>query len=629
MAPSSCPLPGLCSFGFSLLLLSSCYDAPRTNPFDPALTPPVELQAALDDTAGIVFLTWSRYEGRQPFKEYRVLRNIAERTRVDTLARLPVAEETHFLDGTIAPDLDYLYRVEAVNQADFAAPSIAVLVSAFSVRGIDLLGAQGNDRQGTIALRWQRYRGPDFAGYQVWRRSFGEESRSLAAISAVADSVWTDTTALPGKDYTYWIRTAAAGKELVSGQLEAGYELPRVELQRAEFSSATATAALSWTAYQGPRFAAYQVRRRTAGTVETTVEEIPEADRTTYADSALDGNTEYAYRLFVRTTWGEDTGVFSNEQRGLFYALSETVQLPEVANSEIQAVSLALDEQDRLYTAATLISTTTARLMQKGISLGFPDLPGYRSFFGNITPDRLSPVQLAAGQGKLYAAVRTDEGKVMVGSVNEALKQEWATLAETEGAFPVGLYVEGNGEVLMVDSQGLVHRFDSTGNLIETDTGLQASLETDQALPLRHMAVGQGTGLGEGEMFFLLAPDRDGNHAIGRTRTRLGARQIFGGRSVFFTDGVGSEEGQTLSPLVLAFDRSRTRLMVLEAQGRLQVFDARPEKVPRRYLTKWGRFGRDEGEFQISPPTAVSMVVDGQGRIYVADGEGRVQIFAP
>jgi hypothetical protein len=35
--------------GLLFLLLTSCYDAPRTNPFDPALTPAVELLSVMGD----------------------------------------------------------------------------------------------------------------------------------------------------------------------------------------------------------------------------------------------------------------------------------------------------------------------------------------------------------------------------------------------------------------------------------------------------------------------------------------------------------------------------------------------------------------------------------------------------
>lgn len=611
-----------------VFLCAACHDAPRNNPLDPALTPPVELQVTLDPATGIATLTWSQYTGQQPFREYRVLRRIADRVKADTLATIPSIATTYFLDADIEPDLEYRYRVETVNQAGFAFSSPEVSAGSFSVNGVSLAELRSDPQGGTISLRWAQYRGPDFMHYEVWRRRFGEEGQTLHVIAAISDTAWTDTTALPATDYTYWLKTLAAGRELESQQREVNYALPPVDLQEAMFSSASASAALSWTPYQGPRFAAYEVRRRAPGIPEATAAEVADANITTYLDTLLDGNTEYTYRLFVRTTWGEETGVFSNERQGSFYALAEVQQLPVGATSEIQALSLALDEQDQLYTAVTLISTTTARVMQSGISIRSPGLSAYRSVF-SITPDRLSPVQAVVGQGKLYVAVKTQEGLVMVGALSAELRQEWSVSVETFGAIPVGLYAEAEGGVLMVDSQGLLYPFASEGVPGEPDAGLQASLATDQALPLRHLAVGVESGLGAGEMFFLLAPQREGHHIVGRVRTHLGSRRIFGGRAITFSDGVGSENGQTLSPLVLAFDTSRTRLVVLEAQGRLQVLDARAEEVARRYITKWGRFGRGEGEFQISPPTAVSMVVDSQGRIYVADGEGRVQIFAP
>jgi hypothetical protein len=49
---------------FGLLLLGACsHDTKRTNPLDPVLTPAVELEVALDDTAGTASLTWTAYVG--------------------------------------------------------------------------------------------------------------------------------------------------------------------------------------------------------------------------------------------------------------------------------------------------------------------------------------------------------------------------------------------------------------------------------------------------------------------------------------------------------------------------------------------------------------------------------------
>ena len=76
-----------------LLLLWACHDAPRKNPFDPELTPPVELNVALDDTAGTAMLTWTKYAGEAEFAEYRVLRNVAKSTEADTLAVITLSAD--------------------------------------------------------------------------------------------------------------------------------------------------------------------------------------------------------------------------------------------------------------------------------------------------------------------------------------------------------------------------------------------------------------------------------------------------------------------------------------------------------------------------------------------------------
>ena len=143
-------------------------------------------------------------------------------------------------------------------------------------------------------------------------------------------------------------------------------------------------------------------------------------------------------------------------------------------------------------------------------------------------------------------------------------------------------------------------------------------------------------GRGGNDQFFFLSPDRAGNQVVGRTlildrdkgEIFLRDRTVFGGRQEL-DDGIGPENGETLNPLVLAFDPLLTRLIILEETGRLQVLDASPEDRERRYITKWGRFGASDGEFQVSPPTSVAMAVDSQGRIHVADGEERIQVFVP
>ena len=251
------------------VLLVACHDAPRNNPFDPELTPRVEEVAAQVDTAaGSVLLEWSEYEGDQPFSDYRILRRVQGLVAVDTVGLIKEVAQTSFTDTSIVPDLAYVYQIVVVNQEGFEVPSSEVVVRSFSVREVDLLEVRSDSLKGTISLHWQPYSGPDFVRYEVWRRNFGQDPLALDEIEDVEQTTWIDENPLPATEYSYWVKLLAAGKELESQRREISYELPPIELHQVEFSSEDASSRLEWTRYQGPRFAAYEVRRKSGDLVE-------------------------------------------------------------------------------------------------------------------------------------------------------------------------------------------------------------------------------------------------------------------------------------------------------------------------------------------------------------------------
>ena len=101
--------------GLLLLALACSHESPRDNPMDPQLTPPVQLQVTLDDTAGTAAMTWTAYTGDQPFGEYRVQRKIKGMEQWTALDSLGSATQTAYLDTSLEPDTAYEYQVAVVN----------------------------------------------------------------------------------------------------------------------------------------------------------------------------------------------------------------------------------------------------------------------------------------------------------------------------------------------------------------------------------------------------------------------------------------------------------------------------------------------------------------------------------
>ncbi len=80
---------------FSLAVVG-CHDTPRKNPFDPKLTPAVAVTVSLDPGTGTAVVDWTPYDGKQPFAEYWVLRQVQGLVTVDTLAVIREVDLTTF-----------------------------------------------------------------------------------------------------------------------------------------------------------------------------------------------------------------------------------------------------------------------------------------------------------------------------------------------------------------------------------------------------------------------------------------------------------------------------------------------------------------------------------------------------
>jgi len=182
-----------CLISLLLLAFYTCgHGSSRDNPLDPALTPAVELQVAVDDSAGVATLTWTPFEGETAFAEYRVVRNEAERTIVDTLAILSSITQTSFVDSSLVPETSYSYRVLSVNTSGLEATSDphAVRLSTPSAVQIELVDLDSGTA--SAAVKWSQYTGREFDRYQLVR-SAGFETQIVAETQNLLDTTFVDT----------------------------------------------------------------------------------------------------------------------------------------------------------------------------------------------------------------------------------------------------------------------------------------------------------------------------------------------------------------------------------------------------------------------------------------------------
>lgn len=292
-----------------LVCAAACsHDAPRQNPLDPHLTPPVELTAALDDSAGTVALSWSRYTGDLPFAAYRVDRKVGGQERWETLDSLGHREQNTYLDTALTADTAFDYRIVVLTLSGHPSdPSNKESVAGFHTAPVTLLAAEPDSLRGAIDLRWLRYRHPDFGRYRVVRRSLGADQDTIIHTSSGAgDTVFTDAAALHEATYSYEIHVETGSTTLVSNPRQGSLVLPGVALQVVEPDARTASANLTWTGYRGPRFASYVVQGRVEQGAWHDLARPEDPATVQWRDeTGLLGNTTYEYRVLVATNRGE------------------------------------------------------------------------------------------------------------------------------------------------------------------------------------------------------------------------------------------------------------------------------------------------------------------------------------
>ncbi|MEW6749768.1 MAG: hypothetical protein AB1505_02170, partial [Candidatus Latescibacterota bacterium] len=294
---------------------------------------------------------------------------------------------------------------------------------------------------GAVVLRWSQYAGPGFQAYRVLRGAAGAaQAELLAELASPADTTYAGSSAVHGSEYEYRVQVVAADREVPGQPLAGRLVLAPVELTRANFASATASAELGWTRYRGPRFRAYRLLRRTEELAPRVVAEVTDVATTATADSYLTGNTAYYYQVVVVTARGEE--VASAERSGAFHRLVDTWPLA----LESGGYARLYGEGDRLA-VLTVPNRHEARLHflgPQGTLVGDLELLNHPA----MSFDPRSVATAVSPQGERYLSLGQEGQAVLLryAADGRLLRQEEPVLLDS---LPVlaGLQAQVNGEI--------------------------------------------------------------------------------------------------------------------------------------------------------------------------------------
>ena len=103
------------------------------------------------------------------------------------------------------------YWVEVANQGGFEVESGKQVGAVYALPSIELLEAKFNSDTATAELVWNRYRGPNFAVYEVRRKAPGLDEEVVKELAEVSDTTYTDSLLDGNTEYTYHIAVRTGG----------------------------------------------------------------------------------------------------------------------------------------------------------------------------------------------------------------------------------------------------------------------------------------------------------------------------------------------------------------------------------------------------------------------------------
>lgn len=268
-----------------------------------SLPTPTNVTTSRNPATGAVTVNWSLVTGATTYQVYRAIADGAE-TQIGT----DVATNT-FTDSTIPANRLASYRVTA-GAAGCESPKSAPVFGGVGV--IDLAATVGSTATG-VELTWTAVDGA--TEYKVFRLNGNNTAGTPSVLVALPNPTTNsllDTTAVPGRFYTYAVRAVIGGVDSDLGNRSAGWRNAAAPTGLIATDGTVDDAVnLSWTAPAGD-ISNYEVTRAVgAGPASVLTNSGSPLTGTTFRDTLAVPNITYTYRVRARTNAGVATNTFS------------------------------------------------------------------------------------------------------------------------------------------------------------------------------------------------------------------------------------------------------------------------------------------------------------------------------
>ncbi len=273
---------------------------------------PTGVSAADGTSTAKVRITWNASSGATYYRVYRGVSNSASAATVLAAS----VTTSYYDDNTAEVGTHYYYWVKAGNSSGESALSASdVGWRAFSkpAAPTGVVASDGTSTEGVL-VTWSSVAAAE--SYSVWRSEYSSSSSAVMIASGLTSTSYTDTSAVAGTVYYYWVKSTNPGGTSDFSTSDDGYRKPSAPSAPAGVSASdglsTTVIVISWNAVNSA--ASYSVWRSTSSSSSSATQIASALTATTYSDTTAASGVTYYY--WVRATNAGGTSAFSSPDVG-------------------------------------------------------------------------------------------------------------------------------------------------------------------------------------------------------------------------------------------------------------------------------------------------------------------------